>query len=173
MNIMALDISKSCGWAFARGWAQPSFGCEEFPRGSEVDEGKVFAMFRDWLDGMLGLHQVDLLLYEAPIHGVNDMRTTFVLIGMAAHVESVCWDRGVRVYQEAASVIRKHFIGKGKNGRGARKSSIKDDVGFKCRQLGWPVVNDNAADALATLAYARDCFLQPAPQQILGGVVNG
>lgn len=166
MNLLSLDIAKSCGWAFARGWAQPSFGCEEFPRGEHVDEGKVFTMFRDWLSGMIGMHRVDTVLYEAPIHGVNDMRTTFLLIGMAAHAESVCWDHKVRVYQEASSVIRKHFLDKT---TGRKKGDIKEDVAFKCRQLGWPVANLNAADALAGLAYARDCFLTPAHQQILGG----
>jgi hypothetical protein len=167
LNLLALDIAKSCGWAFARDWAQPSFGCQEFPRGEFVDEGKVFTLYRDWLNGMLALHQVDTVLYEAPIHGVNDMKTTFLLIGMAAHTESVCWDRGVNVYQEAASTIRRHFIDKT---TGRKKGDIKEDVAFKCRQLGWPVVNLNAADALATLAYARDCFLPAAPQQLLAGV---
>lgn len=167
MNLLALDISKSCGWAFARDWAQPSFGVKEFPRGDHVDEGRVFSLFRDWLHDMLTLHNVNLLLYEAPIHGVNDMRTTFVLIGMAAHAESVCHDRGVRVYQEAASVIRKHFVGKGRAGK---KGNIKDDVGYRCRQLGWQVSDHNAADALAALAYARDTFLPANAAQVMGGV---
>lgn len=166
-SIFAADFSKSCGWAHARDWDAPTFGVQEFPRGEHVDEGKVFSLFREWLDGMLKMLRADLMLYEAPIHGVNDLRTTFLLIGIAAHAESVCWDRGIRVYQESASVIRRHFIGKGRAGKGG---NIKDEVGFKCRQLGWQVFNHNAADALATLAYARDCFLDPAEMQLLGGV---
>lgn len=167
MNLMGLDTSKSCGWALSRDWGHPLFGVKEFPRGNNVEPGRVFNLYEQWLRDMIALHQIDLVLYEAPVQGVDNMETAFILIGMAAYTDGICNDLGVRVYREESSTIRKHFIGYGRTRKGR---NIKDDVGFKCRQLGWKVSDHNAQDALATLAYARDTFLPAGESQMLGGV---
>lgn len=170
MNLMALDLSKSTGWAFARGWSTPSFGVKEFPRNRgdyEVPLGTVLRLFREWLLDMIALHRPDKLLYEAPIiSGGGDLYKHMVLLGMAAMTECVCDEAGIDCYQESSATIRKHFIGVGRG----KSADLKDAVGYRCRQLGWQVSDHNAADALAALAYARDCFLPRAAQQLLGGV---
>jgi Holliday junction resolvasome RuvABC endonuclease subunit len=153
MNILAFDLSKSCGWAFSVGWQQPTFGVKELPRGEHVTEGKVFHAFRQWLSEMCQFNNPDLLMFEAPMVGGEQMRTSaYLLIGLAALVEEYAESVGIDCAQEAVVTVRKHFCGSGR--------AKKDDVGFRCRQLGWNVTDHNAADALALLDFARASVLQ-------------
>lgn len=160
-GIFTGDLAKSIGWAFVRDWEKPTWGCHELPRGEHIDDGRVLTEFRVWFEDRLTWFKPDIFVAERPMEGGNLRTSAALLIGLASHARQICWQRGIRYEHVPVNSIRKHFCGSAHVG--------KDDVGYKCRQLGWAVGNHNAADALAILSYARDCLLEPAHQQILGG----
>ena len=161
MNILALDLSKSCGWALCVGWEKPTWGVKELPRGEHVSEGRVFHEFRQWLTDMIALNAPGLVIFETPIFGGDIPRTAaYLLIGLAAITEEACEATGTDCAQEVVATVRKHFCGSGR--------AQKGDVGFRCRQLGWAVTDHNAADALALMSFARDSVM-PAQQTVLAG----
>ena len=162
MNLMAGDLSKSLGWAFVRDWGTPQWGTHELPRGGHVPDARVFHEFRTWLYDRFAWFKPDVFAVEAPMVGGSVKTAAGLLIGLEAHAAEICHDLGIRYERVAVNTVRLHFCGSG--------HADKDDVGMKCRSLGWQVADHNAADALALLSYTRDCILDPAPQQLLGGV---
>ncbi|HVI92302.1 MAG TPA: hypothetical protein VM659_28690 [Dongiaceae bacterium] len=159
------DLSKSVGWAFAEDRLSPRFGCKEFPRGQYATTGQVFHKFRCWLvDEFIKWDPTDVA-FEAPMFAGNAGEVAYLLIGMAAITEELCNERGVPCYQQTPDEIRKHLLGF------ARGNDIKGHVGFKLRQLGYDVVDHNAADALAGLIYMQDCFL-PESATVLAGAAQ-
>src|SRR5690606_35025400 len=119
------------------GWEKPTWGVFELPRGDHVTEGRVFNEQRKWLSGMMDILRPDLVIFESPMLAGNvPITAAYLLIGMAAITEELCSDRGIDVAQAAVSTVRKHFVGHGR--------AKKDDVGWKCRQLGWQVSDHNA-----------------------------
>ena len=79
----------------------------------------------------------------------------YMLVGMAAVVETYCAIHGIDCYKVAVSTVRKHFIGSG------RAEKAKQVVLQRCRQLGWTPKNDHEGDAAALWAYTKS-ILDPA-----------
>jgi hypothetical protein len=70
------------------------------------------------------------------------------LLGFVAIAECASLKAGARFNVESPATIRKHFVGNG------RPKDPKAAVISRCRQLGWRTLDDNQADALATMDYA-------------------
>lgn len=158
MSFLSLDTSKTrTGWAHWRpGLDLPVFG--SFRLGDEyTPPGKVFAKLHGELSDLHKALAFTSAVYEQPADPQHFGRTTsfdvpFLLIGIAAHVDSFCAALGVRrcgwVHQ---ATWRRHFIGSMK--RGTKRMDLKDFVIARCRELGMEPRNDDEADALGILDY--------------------
>lgn len=158
MGVLSLDLSKSrTGWAFwEEGMAAPAFG--HWRLGDEYTPfGKVFATLHMQLSDLLRATGFSEVRYEQPADPSKFDRATafdvpFLLIGLAAHVNSFCSAKGIRrcdwIHQ---ATWRRHFIGPMKRGR--KKWELKDFVEARCKELGMAPRNDDEADALGILDY--------------------
>ncbi|TXH35273.1 MAG: hypothetical protein E6Q98_15895 [Rhodospirillaceae bacterium] len=169
-SVLALDLSKSVGWAFARGWAKPTFGVKELPRGTYVPDAKCFVIYEQWLDDMIRVEKPTSIIFEAPIltqeKGVAG--DPYLLITLAGLTDWKCEKLGIDCVQATASEARRYFIGHAKG----KSAELKADVGYRCRQLGWMTDNHNTADALCLLAYFRGMEFEPSTGQLLAGAAE-
>lgn len=158
MSSLALDQSKNrTGWAFWKeGLDRPVHG--HFKLGDEfVPHGKVFAKLHVELSALYGTLGFDSVRYEQPADPAHFDRKTsfevpFVLIGIAAHINSFCAAKGIRRCEWIHSATwRRHFIGS--MPRGKKRWELKDFVMQRCRDLGMSPRNDDEADACGILDY--------------------
>lgn len=157
-GFLALDQSKKrTGWAFWReGLPLPLLG--HFKLGDELTStGTVFARVHMEMSALRKTLDYDSVIYEKPADPQNFDRSTpfdipFVLIGIAAHINSYCDATGIRRCTWAHSgTWRRHFIGAMK--RGTKRAQLKDFVEQRCRELGIKPRNDDEADACGILDY--------------------
>jgi hypothetical protein len=181
---LSLDLSKKrTGWAFwAPGQSRPVFG--SFGLGDEYSPpGKVFAKLHGELSDLHRATGFVAVRYEQPADPQHFARTTafevpFLLIGLAAHVNSFCAALGIRRCDwTPAATWRRHFIGPMK--RGTKRMDLKDFVMQRCRDLGMAPRNDDEADAIGLLDYdLHIAGIQPpwrmetvlTPELVAGGV---
>lgn len=129
-------------------------------------------MFR-LVQAMIRTYELDVLALEAPIGGhagggppkphwlVIDMPKLIGAAELAAAVWEECTCGGtlvhkpdcpsprVMVRQAHVQTVRRHFLGTG------RPKNPKEAVKRRCRDLNWPVEDDNAADAAALYCYVK------------------
>ncbi len=148
--ILALDLSKrQTGWALGCGNESPRTGSRGF---EGVHRGAVFSQYLAWLRDRLLSNQPDLVAYEAPIlsaRAKGSTDTLMILIGLAAHTESVCAMFAVPVFAVAVPTWRKAFLGHG------FPAEPKADSVRMCGTLGWKVRSDDEAEACGVLAWAH------------------
>jgi hypothetical protein len=132
---LALDLSKaSTGWArWSPGQERPSCGTWELGDGRLTTPGTVFARLHGHL---LDQHRLDKddplesVTYEKPLDPATLGRQTsfeipFLLMGLAAHVESFCAAMRIRHCAHAHQATwRRHFLGSMKRGVRTRSSSV-------------------------------------------------
>lgn len=154
--ILALDVATTCGWARGEVGSIPDSGSVRF--GGNQDSGdKIFRAGLDWIEGMLtSLEVPDLLIVEAmlPPDAMKGQTTRWVrdrLAGLHGIMRGVASKRGVgEIAQASVGAVRHHFIGHPQLPR----QQAKRETMAQCKRLGWPVEDDNAADACALFSYA-------------------
>ena len=95
--------------------------------------------------------------------GYTNASTRDRLAGLHAIVRGVAHIRGggeIEMACYSVGDIRAHFIGE----RGLRRAQAKQAIVTRCEQLGWPAVDNNAADALA--AWSLACSIVDPAQAI-------
>lgn len=154
-SILSLDIARTTGWAFGRIGDRPKFGTQRLtPPGASHAE--IFGAMIGWLVPTLQVFQPDVLVYEAPfppqqMGGKTNFSTTRVLLGLPAIVEGVAYRvGGMQIREAAVGDVRASFIGT----RRLKRDLAKKAVMAKCRELGFAVADDNAADAVALWFHA-------------------
>lgn len=103
-------------------------------------------------------------IIEAPLLIANRdaaAHTAMALIQLTGAVRAAAARAGCKVTLTAVSTVRRHFIGVGN----MRSAEAKRAVIARCRQLGWTVEDDNAADAAALWSYGMSIkFPKWSPQ---------
>ena len=159
--VLALDIATKTGFAHdSPEDGRPLTGVfrAPAPEGDAEDGwefGRTFAGYRRWLVGLIGMVKPATVAFEAPLQIVQGNRskvrtnqnTIRILFGLAAITEMVIAEAGVRPYEANVMTVKRHFAGSGHADKAAMKA--------RCRQLGWQIVDDNAADAAALWAYMK------------------
>jgi hypothetical protein len=156
-DILALDLATITGWARGPVGGAPASGSIRFGK-REASENAVFAHALEWLAALLDPQpRPDMIVIEAMLPpgakvggtntGVRDR-----LAGLHGVVRGVAHLRGVfDIQAHPVAAIRGHFIGV----RGLKRDKAKPAIVARCRELGWgPIVDDNAADALAAWSFA-------------------
>jgi hypothetical protein len=156
-DILALDLATVSG--FARGVvgeAPRAAGSIRFGR-EDASSPAVFAHALQWIAAMLEPKpRPDVLILEAMLPpgaaaGATNRDTRNRLAGLHGIIRGVAHLRGIYNISEASvGDIRAHFIGS----RILKRKAAKAEVLMRCRQLGWPANDDNAADALALWSFA-------------------
>ncbi|HEX5183607.1 MAG TPA: hypothetical protein VFW19_10710 [Allosphingosinicella sp.] len=159
MTFLALDLSKkSTGWALWHdGQERPACGTWEL--GSELTgPGLVFLRLHKRINDIHIVTPIDSVTYEKPLDPATLGRNTsfdvpFLLIGLAAHVESYCEAKRIRhcahVHQ---ATWRRHFLGSMR--RGVRTPDLKAYAIEQCRQLGIMPGRHDAAEAVGILDFS-------------------
>lgn len=158
MSFLALDLSKRrTGWAhWAPGMERPACGTWEL--GCELtSHGRVFLRVHQRINEINIVSGLEAIAYEQPLDPGTLGRQTnfdvpFVLIGLAAHVESYAEAKGIRQcvsYHQAT--WRRHFIGK--MPRGTKSMTLKDFAVTRCQELGIQPGKHDAAEAVGILDY--------------------
>lgn len=153
MRILCFDLATRIGWAWAEDKAAPVHGVHRLPSTGD-DLGRFLHAARQWIDGKITEVEPHLIVYESPIlRMATQLATLRKLYSLASIAELVAIDRCVKVEEAALGKIRTNFLGAGNCPR--ESVAIKRAIVHRCRERGWHPQDDNDADALALLDYAR------------------
>ena len=174
MIVMSFDIATHTGVAVGR--------VGETPRATAINlgvgksQGARYAKAVHSARYLLAKHNPDLIVYESPIGGKN---TSQFLVGLSACFVAEIHLAKKPYHKLNIATVRKHFLGRHFTVRDfpglsqmKAKAAIKQQVIGRCELLGWPVRNDDEADAMACWDFACATYGngQSAP---LGGLFNG
>lgn len=160
--ILALDLARITGWAYGRVGEVPRTGSQELaPAGA--GNGTVGRGLLRWMTGFLSLSPTDILYIEAPLDPRHmgkktNFLTTRQLLGLPFLCETIAEAKDIfRVREASVQDVREVFIGV------RRPEDGKEAVARRCRQLGWSIPDDNAADAAALFAFASHVEARGVP----------
>lgn len=155
MNILALDIGIKTGFAIFTTQAESVHATTtilsgiktfEFKRGDSPDIR--FLKFQSWLKRVVKRYGITLIIYEKPFlrgGAASDFLKGFMLIIRMVAVECDVSYQGIM-----GTTLKKYATG---NGRAS-----KEEMVLTAEQRYGKVKDDNQADALHLLAYARENF---------------
>lgn len=151
-RVLALDLALTTGWAadMPSGGDKPCFG--HFKTDSDGGEalGRAFFECRRNVLELIGLHEPDLIVFEAALsERVHGLDTSLLLLGLGAMVELVGFEQDLDVYSADVQTVRRHFVGQG------FPKNAKQVVFDRCRSLGWNPQTFDESDAGAVFDYAK------------------
>lgn len=147
MNILALDLSLTTGWA-ARVAEQRSSGVIEFPVLRGEFEGMKYARFNHWLYSKWNETALDMVIYEQAHQ--RGRYATEVAYGLGTRVKELCARKNIPCKTVHSGTLKKFATGDGH----AEKAAM-----VTCAQvLKRGVTSDDEADALWILEYAICTF---------------
>ena len=153
-RILAIDPGTHSGWATWDG-AHVESGVQVFDLKRGDSPGMRFLRFRRWLHDIgrnlyiyssIPLHKA-LLVYEQAHH--RGGAATEVLVGMTTRVQEFAAEIGAEHEAVHTATLKKWATG---NGRASKEQMIA----AACERYGVAVRDDNEADALLLLAWARE-----------------
>lgn len=160
-GIFALDLSGIVGWAYGHAGqnASPEFGTWRLPEGPRL--GPKYVGYENELIAALEKFKPKLVVMEAPLPSMRQGSTNVARqqFGLAAYTEGECCRARIQLREQAASTVRKAVMGQGRFPTG----TAKEHVIAWCREQGWMVQDDNAADACVLWAYSCKIALKNAP----------
>ena len=170
--ILCCDVATTTGFAWSEVGGTPQWSTVNFS--GKGGTGEVCAKFRFHLmDRVLAL-KPSLICMESPYvpipraphivragtdpsrasKGPAPMNPMVLrrLLAMVGLVEEIAFERGIKCRECVSSEFVKFWTGKGSwGGRDAKKAAVMR----VCRQRGYDIADDNAADALALWHYAE------------------
>ena len=153
MNVLALDLASTTGWACGEPGGAPSHGTIRFASPGASHEA-VFAAALKWMSDICTSRAPGLVVWEAPMptsfsRGNSNVNTTTLLFGLPAVIGAVAYRCAIYDLRKADTKdVRNHFIG-----CNPKRAKAKPMVIRQCQAQGWQVADDNEADALATWHY--------------------
>ncbi|HVI07022.1 MAG TPA: hypothetical protein VND65_01885 [Candidatus Binatia bacterium] len=145
MNILALDLATTTGFASEiRGFR--STGFKNFaPRGTE-GPGWRWIRFSVWLYTWKD-QPLELVVIERPIPNPNNRHSGELAFGLSTRVEEFCARQNLRLETLHNATVKKYFTGDGR--------AEKEDMIRMAQRIDPKIENDNEADALLLLQYAK------------------
>lgn len=144
MNILALDLATTTGWAALKGervesgvWKNPTRHCD--------GPGEFFHAFNAWLLDMKRWHAPAMVAFEMthPHSGKAQM----VSYGLISRVQEWAYDHDLPLLSVYPNTLKKFMTGDGH----AFKETMIEAI---AKRWGMQVSDDNQADALGVLAWA-------------------
>lgn len=157
-TILALDLSKSStGFAlWETSMARPVSGTWSLGS-SMTTTGQACINLHQRLNDLYSVSPFDIVIYESPLNLdsgklVTSADTTFLLIGLAVHVDSFSEAKRIRKYRCVNQTTwRRHFIGSMK--RGTKTTQLKAYSMERCSQLGFNPAKHDEAEAIGILDF--------------------
>jgi Holliday junction resolvasome RuvABC endonuclease subunit len=147
-SILALDLGTNCGWAVRNRDGAVASDVARFPPSRFAGGGMRFVQFRKWLADMLGNGQVDLVYFEeVRNHGKAGVDAAHLYGGFLAHLTAYCESHSIPYQGVGVGQVKKSWTGKG--------NSNKEAMVAEAKRRGFNTSNDNEADALAILEFAK------------------
>lgn len=166
-RVLAVDAAATCGFALGDTGAEPRFGSRNFTGSNS--SGEVVARFSRFLRATIEREQPDVIAYEAPYFPMGfrrgppaNAKTLRRLLGLAEIIDAIAFDHRLRCYQATAGEVCAYLTGKSNWGGRVNKKAATIAA---ARAWGWPVTDDNQADACAVWAYAESILDPVAASQ--------
>jgi crossover junction endodeoxyribonuclease RuvC len=158
MNILAIDIGTTTGWARCSRDGSIASGSEKFaPRRLEA-AGQRWLKFRAFLgEQRAAAGEIHAIYYEDVKQHAGTL-AAHVYGGFLAMLEAWCAVNNVPLKPVGVGTVKKHWTGKG--------NADKNAMIVAAVAKGFHPVDDNHADALAILSLARAIESAPVEQPI-------
>lgn len=146
LNVLALDLGTTCGWAVATREGKQRSGNFRLDPAKLGGNGRRWIAFREWLTATAReVGGVQVVYVEDVRRHVSNLSAR-VYCGYLAMLEAWCAANNIPLHGVGVGTIKKHWTGKG--------NADKDAMVIEAKRRGYTVTDDNHADALAILAYA-------------------
>uniref|UniRef100_A0A6H1ZE70 Holliday junction resolvase RuvC n=1 Tax=viral metagenome TaxID=1070528 RepID=A0A6H1ZE70_9ZZZZ len=148
MNLLALDLGTTTGWAAVSRRAVTS-GTWSFQTGRYEGGGMRFLRFRKQLEEAIVLVDAGAVLFEE-VRAHRGTSAAHVYGGLLALLTSLCEELAVPYQGVPVGTIKRHATGKGN----ANKAAM-----VRASKVRWPreeIKDDNQADALCLLAWGME-----------------
>jgi crossover junction endodeoxyribonuclease RuvC len=148
MKILALDLGNKMGYALSNDGVILSETVKH--KNTKSAAGHQYLHFRYWLGNVLfSFDNLDVIYYE-DVRRHLGTDAAHVYGGYLATLQAFCYEKGIKLVPVAVGTIKKHWTGKG--------NANKYEMIQEARQRGFEPADDNEADALAILDYAKTHF---------------
>jgi len=146
-TILALDLGTCTGWA-SRTQGAVAHGWAKFQPGRYQGGGMRYLLFKRWLNELKGgLGEIQLVYFEeVRRHASTD--SAHVYGGLMATLTAWCEHHNIAYSGVPVGTIKRHATGKG--------NASKPEIIAAMQAKGYPVTDDNEADALALLHWALE-----------------
>lgn len=146
-TILALDLGTHTGWALQQSDGSIISGTEHFKPQRFEGGGIRFLRFKHWLNELLKTNDtVDAVFFEE-VRRHAGVDAAHAYGGFMGHLTAWCEHHNIPYQGIPVGTIKKHATGKGNANKAEMITSI--------RQQGYLPSDDNEADALALLFWAR------------------
>jgi len=146
-TLLALDLGTTTGWALHAGDGSITSGSASFKPQRFEGGGMRFLRFKRWLTEIKqSADGIDAVYFEEVRRHLG-VDAAHAYGGFMAHLTAWCEHHQIPYQGIPVGTIKKHATGKG--------NASKDEMIAAARNLGHSPADDNEADALALLAYAR------------------
>ena len=146
MNVLALDLGTSTGWAMRSLDGHVISGVESFKPGRFEGGGMRYLRFKRWLTDLKGTTEGLGAVYFEEVRRHAGVDAAHVYGGFLATLTAWCEHHSIPYQGVPVGTIKRHATGKG--------NASKADVIAAMRALGHEPSDDNEADALALLSFA-------------------
>lgn len=148
MNILAIDLGTTTGWALGTRDGSVTGGSESFSPKRCGGYGQRWLAFRQWLgDTGRTAGEVHAVYYE-DVKRHEGILAAHAYGGFLAMLEAWCATNRIPLHPVGVGEVKKHWTGKG--------NANKEAMIAAAHEKGFRPVDDNHADALAILSYARE-----------------
>ncbi|SNT33648.1 hypothetical protein SAMN06265795_12637 [Noviherbaspirillum humi] len=149
MNILAIDLGTTLGWALGTRGGSVKGGSESFSPKRCGGYGQRWLAFRQFLTetARAAGGEIHAVYFEDVKHH-SSLDASHAYGGFLAHLEAWCALNRIPLKAVGVGTIKKHWTGKG--------NADKEQMIATARAKGFRPVDDNHADALAILSYARE-----------------
>jgi Holliday junction resolvasome RuvABC endonuclease subunit len=165
--ILALDLGTTTGWALSLPDHSVTHGFVSFKPQRFEGGGMRYLRFRRWLDEVLattapssGVSGLDAVYFEEVRRHLG-VDAAHAYGGFLATLTSWCEHQKIPYQGVPVGTIKRHVTGKG--------NACKSEMVSAVRARGYPVADDNEADALAVLDWA----LAQSAGRTAGGACHG
>lgn len=146
--ILALDLGTTTGWALGRHDEPITSGSQSFQPNRFEGGGMRFLRFKRWLTDIKAYAgHIDLVVFEE-VRRHAGVTAAHTYGGFMAHLTAWCEHHQIPYQGVPVGTIKKHVTGKGNASKAEMVAAmlVRDHL----------VVDDNEADALALLYWARE-----------------
>lgn len=146
-TLLALDLGTTTGWALASRDGSITSGSASFKPQRFEGGGMRFLRFKRWLTEIKQTSNGIDAVYFEEVRRHLGVDAAHAYGGFMAHLTAWCEHHHIPYQGIPVGTIKKHATGRG--------NASKDEMLAAARALGHSPADDNEADALALLDYAR------------------